>query len=185
MYTKIVCLAIVMCLISSISICAEQDAENDKGFSGNVNFIFGSKTMSNAWDESKTADAGIKLDFRHNSWPVYIACDLIGAGTLDETNAEWNIGARLYAKDRVGFNAFGGAGLTLIQASKGNLNFFGTSNSDDDKGTGYWVEFGFGYFGRKFNIGVDIVKSSANVNLQGKNMNAGGLHASILIGYRW
>jgi opacity protein-like surface antigen len=81
-----------------------------------------------------------------------------------------------------------GGGLSYISTST-DRSIDGSSvkdDSDSDRSTGSWI--GAGFYWRPIthlNIGIDIRTSGGDVELFGEDLEAGGIHAGLLVGYHW
>lgn len=153
----------------------------------------------------------VTLDF---DWPVALAFDLIVssddatmtvlAGTpidfaTDAETIEFDVGVRKLWGERL--QPYAGAGLALIQLDakqrmSGSLG--GGSSFDtlviDDSGSevGFWVNAGLLYrVTDRFNLGIDARHSDAEVSLRLEadpdpaQLEAGGTHYSIALGFHW
>ena len=66
------------------------------------------------------------------------------------------------------------------------INQFSVSTSDNDAGTGIWIDVGsYWNFTKYWNIGVDLIYSKAEIMLFGADVEAGSFHAGLLGGFHW
>jgi len=74
-----------------------------------------------------------------------------------------------------------GGGVSFIAAK-----FEAGSTSDKDNGVGAWLGGGiFWRLGSRFNLGMSLRGSSANVDLYGVRADAGGGHFGLCLGWGW
>ncbi len=195
---------IIICFLLSISSMAFcQTSSDSHTWSGNINLFLGTKFLDDDGRQSdEHGEAGILLDLKHKKFPLSIAVDLLysegdedigvlilGFGTFDtkvESQAiEVNIGVRKTWENFVYIRPFIGGGLAFIGAEL-EASVLGESEAMDDEGIGVWIDFGiYVTLYKQFNIGIDARWSKAEVDLFGKEMEAGGWHIGALVGYHW
>jgi hypothetical protein len=78
-----------------------------------------------------------------------------------------------------------GGGLAVIGAGRefvvGSLSL-----SESDSAPGVWADGGvFWRLGKQFNIGIDARFSSATVTIDGEDVQAGGFHLGLMLGWGW
>jgi hypothetical protein len=126
------------------------------------------------------------------AWPVHIAIDVFGSADVEARpvadiegrTSELCFGVRkIFGKNDV--HPFVGGGIASIYGeAEGRVWIF--SASDDDRAGGLWVDGGvFWRLGRRFNIGFDVRYSAAEITLADTDINAGGAHAGLLLGWGW
>lgn len=178
-------------LISIITIAGSQNsAFGQSDWTGNVNFFLGAKALEDEWEPAEEqTEFGIEVDFRQKSWPVNIAIDLLGAagegdlGGIDfeSKTSELNIGVRKIWDKTPHVRPFIGGGISFITGE-----FEGLSLSEDDSAVGFWIGGGvYWTLGEHFNLGLELKFSSAEITIFDVDVNAGGGHFGLLIGYHW
>ena len=76
---------------------------------------------------------------------------------------------------------FIGGGISFIT---GEFEVLG--NSDDDSAMGFWIGGGvYWALTKNFNLGLELKSSYAEVTIFDDDVNAGGGHFGLLIGYHW
>ncbi len=172
---------------------------------GQVNFFLGQKFLdAGDWDPvDEQGEFGVVMSFGQVDWPVHIAVDLLGStdegeisdpllGEIDVTGStvELGVGVRkIWSKNSV--HPYVGGGLALVNAEIELDSSFGDLDADDD-GVGAWLGGGlFWRLGQRFNIGGDVRWSSAEVSPDSidpelaAELEAGGLHIGLLLGFGW
>jgi hypothetical protein len=175
---------------------------------GQVNFFLGQKFLdAGDWDPvDKQGEFGVVMTFGQTDWPVHIAADLLGStdegeifdpllGEIDVTGSTFEVdfGVRkIWSKGKV--HPYVGGGLALVSAKVELDSSFGDVDADDDGG-GAWLGGGiFWRLGQRFNIGSDVRWSTAEVGSDGasgqggvfvEDVEAGGLHIGLLLGFGW
>ena len=164
-------------------------------WTGNVNFLLGVKALeSNEWAPVEDHAAfGILVDFRKQEWPVSIAIDFLGSYSektelgvkFEGSTSEINAGVRkIWEVSGTSMRPYIGGGIAFINGEfKGTA---GTSISENDNGTGVWLNGGIYWtLGQSFNLGFDLRYSTADVTLFGVEADAGGSYGGLLLGYHW
>jgi len=162
--------------------------------SGNVNFFLGQKMLEEGdWEPIENqGEFGAQITVGKEQWPVQIAIDVLGSSKEDEVfgidvrggTVEVDFGVRkIFGKNDV--HPFVGGGIaSIFGVAEGEL--FGFSVDDDDSAAGFWVDGGvFWRLGKRFNIGLDVRYSKAEIKLFNVDVNAGGTHAGLLLGWGW
>jgi opacity protein-like surface antigen len=160
-------------------------------WTGNVNLFLGAKAMDeDDWEPvDQHTEFGFLLDFGQTTWPVNIAIDVLGSvateteysADLEVTTTEIDLGIRKAWGQA--FRPYLGGGVAFISV-KSEISGFGYSYSDDDSGTGFWLNGGLMLtLGDAFNLGLDLRYSSADVF--DNDVDGGGTHAGIVLGYHW
>jgi opacity protein-like surface antigen len=154
----------------------------------------------------------LNLDF---GWPVSLAFDLLRASddaTLDipgafpstlETDVdttEFHAGARYFFRKDKPFRMYAGAGaafsqLDVKQVQNGSFGpgseFSDTLLDDGGSGVGFWVDAGLLYRLNRFQVGADVRYSDASVEVTAAggdeplDLDSGGLHAAVFVGFAW
>jgi len=155
-------------------------------WSGNLNFFLGKKYLDGGdWGPVDEHDEiGILSDFKHKSWPVSIAFnalsskdDVSGSVNLDAKTMELDIGVRKIWENFSYLRPHIGGGITFVEAEKKRM---------DEDSLGIWIGGGvYWTFDEHFNLGFDLRWSDADVTLFGIDTEAGGFHASLLVGLHW
>ena len=167
---------------------------NANEWTGNVNFFLGKKTLEeNDWGTAdEQAEFGVLMDFKQSHWPVSIAIDLLDSEDVvsiftSGSTSEFDIGVRkIWEVANSSIRPYIGGGLAFINAEIRTASLFSDAVSQNDNGTGIW--FGGGVYwtlGQHFNLGLDLRYSQADVTLFDENIDAGGTHAGIILGYHW
>lgn len=168
---------------------------NANAWTGNVNFFLGGKTLEeNDWAPvDQQAEFGVLVDFKQQNWPVSIALDFLGS--VDEatelgvnfegSTSEFDVGVRkIWEVSGSSIRPYVGGGLAFVNAEFKGTAF--TTISQDDNGTGIWLNGGvYWTLGQHFNLGLDLRYSQADVTLFGVDIDAGGTHAGVILGYHW
>lgn len=165
--------------------------------SGNVNIFLGGKTLdSNDWKApyDDQAEFGILFDVRGEQWPVSIAADLLVSahtestvlGDYTEGTTELDLGVRkVFEFEGSIVHPYVGGGLAFVSGFR-ELAIGSYIGTEEDNGTGIWLNGGiYLTLGQSFNLGLDFRRSSGDVTLGGKTIDAGGTHAGLLLGYHW
>ena len=164
---------------------------------GHVNFFLGSKVLDEKdwapWDTH--TEAGVEASWGGEDWPVLIATDLFGSTKSKDvlgvdtqaTTGELGLGVRKIwntgSAKRV--HPYIGGGVSFISA-KLEATSGGNKVSDHDNGVGAWLGGGiFWRLGSRFNLGMSLRGSSANVDLYGVSVDAGGGHFGLSLGWGW
>lgn len=184
-------------MISSLSAARPAGAQE---WSGNVNLLGGLKLLDDDWKPAEDQIAyGLQTDFMPPEWPFSLAVDLLladsasesvelpggGSVTSESETMEVDLGIRKYWHSTERWRPFLGGGLALL---RGELETRGpiASASDSDTGTGLWAGGGVLYaFNNHLNVGVQGRYSTGDVDINGAELDAGGLHFGGLVGFYW
>lgn len=165
-------------------------------WSGNLNFMLGGKHLEeNDWEPlERHGEFGVLVDFKRREWPVSIAIDMLGSADeetilgvdLEARTSELDLGVRkVWEVPNQPIRPFIGGGVAFIGAELEGREGFVTV-SDSDNGVGLWLAGGvYWTIGRHFNLGLELRHSRAEVTLYGVDVEAGGDHAGVLLGYHW
>lgn len=161
-------------------------------FDGNVRLAVGSKKLDS--DEWNTVDRqneiGVIFDLKKSSWPVSISLDLFFSGKDKNmsgaergSTSEQHLGVRkIWTISDSKFHPYLGAGIAFIQADYEVIG----SQKEGGSGVGYWVGTGVDWhFSKKMSLGADIRYSQADVTILDRDIEAGGFHTTLTLGYRW
>lgn len=178
-------------------------AEEER-WTGNVNFFLGIKTLDDDdWEPiEEQGEAGISVDFRQQSWPINlvveylhsasdeedaVVCDSLGCFNLEAEGetSEVNIGFRKIWDSDHTVRPFLGGGVSFMKAEF-TLSALGVEVSASDSGMGFWLGGGvYWTLSDHFNLGLEAKLSTADVNFEGIESDAGGFHLGLLAGYHW
>lgn len=170
-------------------------------YSGNVNLFLGAKALdTDFWGPlDEQAQVGFIIDWKKSDWPLSIAIDLLASSEnqlyydralntffdVEGSTTELNVGIRKIWDDHPTARPYVGGGIAFIHAMV-SLNDGAIKISDDNSGTGFWINFGvYWTLADSFNIGFDFRYSQARAELFGFTGDIGGGHAGFLLGYSW
>lgn len=176
-------------MISFVAICTGEV------WTGNVNFSLGAKALEeDDWEPvEEHNEFGINIDFRQKEWPISIAIALVGskddesiAGYKFElSTTEVRFGAKKNWSPNQVMHPFLGGGLALLSIDVEVSDGSG-KGTDDDSSIGIWLEGGiFWTLNNSFNIGFELGYSKGEVSSFGYDVDAGGGHAGLILGYHW
>ncbi len=192
---------VIMCFLFSIPNLGTCDEST-----GNVNLFWGVKQLDeDDWELCEKHDElGISLDYKKKSWPVSIVIGYLSSS--DEQTArycyydngvgivtaaykvettELSLGMRKIWDGSPAVRPYIGCGIAQISA-EAKVSFLGISVSDDDTATGFWIAGGI-YFtiSESFNVGFEYRLSQAEVTVDNVDVEAGGTHTGLLLGFHW
>ena len=166
---------------------------------GNVNFFRGEKSLSDDWYPADKHDVdAIQFDFKKEEWPASIAIELlvtgtedtIGARTVETETQEFNVGIKKIFDQHPMIQPFIGLGVSYMRAKYGyddvSVPNYPEHDTDENYGSGYW--YGAGVYlklGTIFKIGLEYKESKADIKLFDTEVEAGGKHSGVLIGFSW
>lgn len=164
-------------------------------WTGNVNFFLAQKSLDKEdWSPVKKQDEfGVMLDFKDKSWPVSIAVDYLIASQSETlsgtkytgTTYEFGLGVRKIWVSEGSIRPHIGGGLASI-AAEAETNDGNVLNSNSNDAIGLWINGGvYWILGDHFNLGLQARYSNATVRVSGVNVNAGGVHSGLVLGYHW
>ncbi len=163
-------------------------------WTGNANFILGAKQLDDDdWGAlDNHATLGAQISFGKKEWPVQIAIDLLGTGDsvkvagidIDGLTGELDVGVRkIWERGKA--RPFVGGGLAFLNAEL-ETEVGGLALSADDDTTGLWIDGGaFWRLGKRFNLGVEARISRGEVTIGAVDIEAGGEHIGLLLGWGW
>lgn len=164
-------------------------------WTGNANVFLGQKTLDkDDWEPAdEQAEFGVLVDFKQTQWPVSIAIDVLGSVdevtvlgvNIEASTSEFDVGVRkVWEVSGSSIRPYIGGGIAFVGAEIKETSF--TNVSFDDNGTGIWLNGGIYWtLGQSFNLGLDLRYSQAEVTFFGEDVEAGGTHAGIILGYHW
>jgi len=188
---------LVICFVLSIpewGVC--------QNWTGNINALVGLKQLDeDDWAPTDVhTEFGILLDFRHETWPINIAIDLLrsiddltfydpGLGldfNVECNTTEINAGIRkIFADPPITARTVIGGGVAYL-TTEYEGSALGIPVSDDDSAVGFWIDFGvYWIINNHFNFGFDLRWSKGDVTLFDVNTDAGGFHYGLMMGLHW
>ena len=160
-------------------------------YDGNVRLAFGQKRLDNDWNIlDRQNEIGMIFDIKQSTWPVSIAFDVFYSGedkniqgTEKGSTSEQHLGVRkIWTINDSKFHPYLGAGIAFIQADYEVVG----SDKEGDSGVGGWVGAGVDWhLSSKISLGIDVRYSQADVTILDNDVDAGGLHTLMTLGYRW
>ncbi len=170
-------------------------AQNSSAWTGNVNIFAGYKNLDeDDWDPlDKQTELGIGVDFKQDGWPVSATVGYLRSSDDDSEmgidiegkTSELYLGVRKIWDTSPQLRPFVGGGLALVSAEM-EAAALGIKVSDDDSGIGFWLSGGaYLTVSGSFNIGAELRYSKASVTLFNTDVEAGGVHYGLLLGYHW
>jgi len=179
-----------LCLIGMVASLAGSPVLADD-WDGNVRLAFGQKRLDNDWNIlDRQNEIGMIFDIKKDTWPVSISFDMFFSGedkniigTEKGSTSEQHLGVRkIWTINDSKFHPYLGAGVAFIQADYEVVG----SEKEGDNGIGGWIGTGVDWhLSSKMSLGVDIRYSQADVTIFNDDINAGGLHTLLTLGYRW
>ncbi len=161
---------------------------------GNLNLFLGAKALDDTdWAPvDEHAEVGLVGDIRAANWPVSIEVRLlssvsdtvlIGPDLVEMETSELDLGVRKTWGAGTNMHPYVSGGLAKIDAE---VTVLGVGSVSDD-GVGLWVAGGiYWVLGGSFNLGVDLMISSAEVDFgTGVDGNIGGGHFNFLAGFHF
>jgi opacity protein-like surface antigen len=184
------------------------------GWSGNINGLLGIKMLDDSdWgDFDDQFEMGVMADFKMDSWPLSLCANLLYSNDStsdyhdneindtyyytyyaeDATTVEFNVGIKKIWTPAERLNFYVAGGLAVIYGEMEITradNLAGTyrdTDSEDDTGLGGWGAVGcYVNLSRHFNVGLDLRYSTADIDMYDDEIDAGGFHAGLLVGYAW
>lgn len=190
--------AIVLSIILFVLVCYAVPVWAG-GWTGDVNLFFGKKYLDDDdWgDLDEQNEFGITFDLAKGRWPIHIAVDVLGSKEsmtvtdleLEGKTSELCLGVRkIFTIDGSAiFRPYLGGGLAFVHSEMEAVQIpYYSKRSEEDDAVGLWLNAG-AYFtlSRHFNIGLDLRYTKAETTLFGNDVEAGGTHAGLLLGYHW
>ena len=154
---------------------------------GNISFFLGKKFLDRKdWEPfDKHDEWGILLDLKfEETWPIFIAVDLLHSEDEAKTT-ELNIGVRKVWDNSMQVHPFIGGGLALIKAEiEGTA--LDTPLPKDKIGGGIWIGGGvYWTLSQHLNLGLNLRWSKAKLSRAFQQIDVGGKHAGLTLGYHW
>ncbi len=184
-------------------------------WSGNVNALVGLKMLDDSdWgDFDNQTEVGVMADFGMDSWPLSLCANLLYSNDStsdyhdhevgntyyytyyaeDASTVELNLGVKKIWTPADRFNLYVAGGLAVIygemEITQADNLYDGTyrdTDREDDTGLGGWGAVGcYVTFSSHVNVGVDLRYSSAKIDMYDDEIDAGGVHLGLLVGYAW
>ncbi|MFZ1985341.1 MAG: outer membrane beta-barrel protein [Desulfatitalea sp.] len=178
---KLVLFTVVLAILAAWS-----GAALAAGAEGNINLLLGKKFMDDdVWDDldiDEQTAIGLMFDIKPSGWPIALAADFLKteeeAHGIDGETQEIDLGVRWYSNpiNRI-VRFYAGGGLGLIDAE---------IEGENDDEFGVWLNGGIAFtIVQHLNLGLDLRYSRAEVELNGEDIEAGGLTTCFLIGYHF
>jgi hypothetical protein len=167
---------------------------------GDVNFVLGQKWLDpDDWAPVENqSEFAVNGSWGNEAWDIHIATDFSYSRDRGElfdpsigfplkiTLSTWelSVGYRKIWETR-NIRSFIGGGFGLINA-KAEGEALGVTVSEDGSSVGPWVAGGvFWRLGSRFNIGIDARYSDAKVKISDVDVEAGGFHGGLILGWGW
>ena len=172
---------------------------------GDANLFLGQKDLDNDWDPvDGQMEYGVCLNFGVPDWPVSIAVDILMSSddttysydyygyiydaVLDGETMEIAAGVRKFFNEDTNIQPYVGGGATYVDGEfkVSIVDVPEASISFSDSGFGFWANAGVMFrIGEQFNLGLDVRYSDAEITILDTDIDAGGMHYGVLLGYRW
>lgn len=190
-----------MVSISSYGLC--------ENWTGNTNLLYGLKYLEeDDWDHRDNHhEWGINIDLKKPNWPVSMVIGYLKSygSELNETTpylkataatTEFDLGVRKIFTTR-SVRPFISGGISYITAETEDIDINydnkddsykpNPQNYDDDGNTGFWIDAGIfaPIIIDYFNIGLAVKWSTAEVTINGVDVEAGGTQIIFLTGLHW
>ena len=156
---------------------------------GEVNFIIGKKMLAQDWEPNEDqGEFGAEVTWGGSDWPIAFATDIVASSAgaeilgveVNDRTAELAFGVRKVWEAGPARPYIGGGIAKLEAERKAN------GVTVDDTTLGGWIGAGiFWRLGSRFNIGLAARVSRGQVTLSGTDVEAGGTHAGLILGWGW
>ena len=169
---------------------------DDAAWSGNVNLLFGAKSLDESYwyPVEDQGEFGVMVDFKRREWPISVALDILASAMddistglyIEGATSELDFGIRkIFELSGSTVHPFIGGGLALIGAER--TTWIGPAAFPErDTGAGIWLNGGvYVTLSEAFNLGFQIRISGAEVTLGNSQVNGGGGHSGLMVGYHW
>lgn len=187
--------------LAVVSVLAVTDDAQAR-YRGDFNLFVGQLWLRNGdWSPiDEQPEFGLMLNFGEERAPVHFAIDVFSSkkevtnndsmpnGRVEGTSREIAIGVRK-VWDQAATRPHLGAGADIISVSEELDGPIGSSKNED-RAYGAWVDLGVSWrVASHLNLGIEARYSYALATLgsgsSGREVNAGGIHLGLLIGYGW
>jgi opacity protein-like surface antigen len=196
---KKIILVIALLLSATFFVSNQSYAQSD--WTGNINFVMGSKSLDeDDWKPLEAqAEFGVNFDFGSKSWPIRFDIGYLKSSdevdiydsfydiTLNSeaSTSELRLGVKKIWEPTLTMRPYVSGGLAMINA-KIKTSALGFSDSEDDSAVGLYVNGGIYWtVASSFNLGFELGYSKAKVTIYGYDAEAGGGHALLLAGYHF
>jgi hypothetical protein len=172
-------------------------------YEGNVNFFVGQKWLNTSdWSPvDEQPELGVMLAFAPERSRVYFALDVLASqasttatssihGTVDVTGEtrEYDVGVRKVWNVGTTHPFLGAGGCLIVSRLRYDSPTYSPSYGDENYGV--WVDGGVTWrIGGHFNLGFNLRASLAHGRFDSatppKDVEVGGFHAGMLLGYGW
>jgi opacity protein-like surface antigen len=165
--------------------------------SGNVNFFIGQKSMddSDFWKPvDDHTEFGVNFDMIEKGWPVSLDLGLMMSsdessdnyGSIEGKTNELYVGIKkIWVIRNFPLKPFVSGGLSYVSAEMEGENYYGYFD-DDDSAMGFYLSAGaYATLSKHLNLGLLFRISKAEVELFGDDVDAGGEHFGLFLGYHF
>jgi hypothetical protein len=168
-------------------------------WTGHAGYVFGYKKLESKWSPAQNqVEFGVlDVDVLPPRWPVSLAAQLLASATdsiPDSANTfgdwsgvyELNLGLRKVFNQGKTWEPFVGGGFSIMGSAISTQMFDSYYQHNGTTGFGYWISGGIYWnFTRHWHVGLEAEYSSAELHLFDAKLDAGGLHALVMVGYHW
>lgn len=168
-----------------------------EGLNNNVRLFTGEKQLDkDDWQSMESqGEFGLLMDFKKQEWPISIALDLFVSASdsyaddlINERGytSEIHLGARkIWDLQAVDIHPYIGGGIAFIGAGFELRESQGEIKEDDsDSSIGTWLGAGaYWNITSSFNVGLDVRYSFSEVTIFDKDIEVGGMHAGLTVGF--
>ena len=156
-------------------------------------------------------EVALNVDFGEKTWPIHIVIAYLGSSADDSMSEDVDIDGYAYTGKltfkgstgelRLGINKiweptstirpYIGGGFAMISAEAkitASIAGVSASESDDDQAVGFYVNGGIYWtLAEHYNLGIDVGYSKAKVTFDKlyTDVEAGGAHYGVFLGYHW
>ena len=174
-------------------------AQDQSAFSGNINVFLGQKTLDeDDWEPlEKQTEFGLNVAFKQQNWPVSVTLayySTSGDETVDDVDMKGKSteicgGVKKIFDQSSQIRPYVAGGVASIKM-EAVYSYPGISLTLDGSAIGFWAGGGVYYIAAEhFNIGLDVRYSEATVTFdildEELDVEAGGLHYGIMVGYHF
>ncbi|MGF1909938.1 porin family protein [Vibrio kasasachensis] len=166
---------------------------NAAPFETSVSGFIGTKNVDDsAWKPFENQfEYGAVFDIKPVHWPVSIVAGVYGSSdghddsdgkTTHGFTSELLLGVRkTWSISGTDLHPYYGMGLAYIYGEMEDA-----SDTHDDSAIGYWAGTGIYWtIDQHFDVGIEGRYSQAEIELDGSDIEAGGAHLGVTLGYRW
>ena len=165
-------------------------------WTGNINAFMGLKTLdSNDWisEFQEQAEGGILFDIQKREWPVSIVVesmysmgdDAVNGVDIEVVTTELFLGAGKTWTPNPSIRPYVRAGINFASVEQEASNGY-LSVSVNESGVGYALSGGvYWTISQHFNLGLGARYSKATVEFDDEDVEAGGTHSGLILGYHW